>query len=215
MTNFLPLVKHQVAHHFGNAKQEFDTAKIGMWFFLAQELLFFSGIFVAYAVFRFMYPEMFIDAHQNLSWQMGAINTVVLITSSLTMVLAVRSSQVSEQKNTYRYLLITLLLACVFLVIKYFEYAAKFDHGLLPPKFYTGHVPFDTAPIFFGIYFVSTGLHGLHVLVGIGLLYWLMRRTRRGDFHAEFYTPVELVGLYWHFVDLVWIFLFPMLYLIG
>ncbi|MSR88541.1 MAG: cytochrome c oxidase subunit 3 family protein [Candidatus Margulisbacteria bacterium] len=209
------LVQHHVAHHFDTAEQEFSTAKLGMWVFLVQELLFFGALFVAFFVFKYLYPEMYVEAHHHLSWKMGALNTIFLITSSFTMVMGVRSAQTNQRRATKNYLFATMLLACSFLVVKYFEYAAKFHHGLLPPHFFFGEGVHQTLPIFFGLYFVMTGLHGIHVLIGIGLIAWLMYRNSRGEFNSEFYTPVEMVGLYWHFVDLVWIFLFPLFYLVG
>ncbi|MBT5855582.1 cytochrome c oxidase subunit 3 family protein [bacterium] len=208
-------IKHEVAHHFDNAEQEFESAKLGMWAFMAQEILFFSALFVAYAIFRYLYPEAFLEASSLLSWKMGAFNTAVLITSSFTMVMAVNSAQTSQKKKTFNFLLVTILLAALFLVVKYFEYMSKFHHGIFPPNYFNAMAVFEQVPIFFGIYFVITGLHALHILIGIGLIIWIMRRTARGEFHADYFTPVELVGLYWHFVDLVWIFLFPLLYLVG
>jgi len=208
-------IKHEVAHHFDTAEQEFETAKLGMWAFLGQELLFFSGLFVAYAIFRFLYPEMFIDAHNHLSWKMGALNTVFLITSSFTMVMGVRSAQLSRKKPMLWYLGSTFVFACAFLIVKYFEYTEKFHHGLLPAPWFSAEGIFENTHLFYGIYFVLTGLHGLHVLIGMGLIAWILIRGARGEFYADYYTPVEMVGLYWHLVDLIWIFLFPLLYLIG
>ncbi|MGE4170468.1 MAG: cytochrome c oxidase subunit 3 family protein [Candidatus Margulisiibacteriota bacterium] len=208
-------IEHHVAHHFDTAEQEFETAKLGMWVFLVTEVLFFGGLFVAYAIFRNMYPEMFLEAHHQLSWKLGGLNTLFLITSSFTMVLGVRNAQLSRSKRSIFYLLVTLLFACGFMCVKYIEYAAKFHHGYLPPHFFHGEGHFATMPIFFGLYFMMTGLHGVHVLIGIGLIAWLIIRSLRGEFHADYYTPVEMVGLYWHLVDLIWIFLFPLLYLIG
>jgi len=215
MSNLTGFVKHEVGHHFADAEQEFDSAKLGMWIFLVQELLFFSALFVAYGVFRYLYPGMFIEAHHQLSWVMGGINTIFLIASSFTMVMAVRSAQTSNNKWTIINLVATLVFACLFLVIKYIEYSDKIHHGYLPPAFFTGEGTFEQLPIFFGLYFVMTGLHGIHVLVGIGLIAWLIKRSVKREFHAGYFTPVEMVGLYWHFVDLVWIFLFPLFYLIG
>lgn len=208
-------VEHHVGHHFENAEQEFTAAKLGMWAFLAQELLFFGGLFVAYIVFRYLYPEMFLDASHHLSVKMGAFNTCVLITSSFTMVMAIRSAQVNKKKATINYLVATFLLATTFLVVKYFEYMAKIEHGYLPSKWFFGTSAFENIHLFFGIYFTMTGLHGIHVLVGMGLIAWLIVRAMRGEFYSEYYTPLEMVGLYWHLVDLIWIFLFPLLYLVG
>lgn len=207
-------VPHQVAHHFDTAQQEFDAAKIGMWAFIAQEVLFFSVLFVAYAVLRFLYPEMMYGGAELLDWRLGFLNTLVLITSSFTMVMGVRSAQINRLSHCFYYLFATFAFAGVFMLVKYFEYAAKFHHGLLPSRFFDSASSFETLPLFFGLYFVMTGLHGLHIVIGMGLLAWLMIRCRRGEFHAEYFTPVEMVGLYWHFVDIVWIFLFPLLYLL-
>lgn len=214
MNSSIELKKHEVAHHFESAEQEFDAAKIGMWAFIAQEILFFSALFVAYAVMKFLHPEMFVNASSLLSWKMGLFNTTVLITSSFTMVMAVQRTQVNKIKQSINYLYATLGLAGVFMVVKYFEYTSKFSHGIFSTKFFTAEGAFETLPVFFGIYFVATGLHGLHILIGMGLILWLILRARKGEFHSEYFTPVEMVGLYWHLVDIVWIFLFPLLYLL-
>ena len=209
---------HHTGHHWANAKVEFEAAKQGMWVFMVTEVLMFGGLFVAYAIYRGMYPEMFHHAHKELAVNLGAVNTVVLITSSLTMLLGVTSAQRGLWKRSFWMLAATFVLAGCFLVVKYFEYSAKFHHGLLPGGNFTNaemlaHYP--KAPIFFSIYFLMTGLHGFHVVVGMGLIAWLMIRTKRREFSPNYYTPVELVGFYWHFVDLVWIYLFPLLYLVG
>ncbi len=215
MSSSTPSTIKPVAHHFESREQEFDSAKLGMWFFLAQEILFFGGLFCAYAIYRSWYPDMFREAASHLNWKLGALNTVFLISSSFTMALAVRAAQVSDQKNLQRNLLITILFACGFLVVKYFEYSAKFDHHILPGSHFAAHgFHFDRAHIFIGIYFVATGLHGLHVLIGIGILAWMLKKARKGNFNSEYFTPIEITGLYWHLVDLIWIFLFPLLYLI-
>jgi cytochrome c oxidase subunit 3 len=212
-----------LAHHFETPVQQYDTAKLGMWVFLAQELLFFSGLFVAYGVYRSWYPEMFKAAAHQLNKEMGATNTIVLLFSSLTAALAVRSAQVGNRKLTGRLILTTIGCACMFLVIKFFEYKHKFEAGLLPGRFYHPHLEHlaansppipDNGGTFFSIYFMMTGVHGVHVLVGIGVLIWIWIRNNRGDFSKEFWTPVDIVALYWHLVDLVWIYLFPLLYLI-
>lgn len=212
-----------LAHHFDTPAQQFDAAKLGMWTFLAQELLFFSGVFVAYAVYRSWYPEMFKLASHQLDKTMGATNTVVLLFSSFTAAMAVRSAQVGNKKATGNYLLFTILCACGFLVIKYFEYTHKFHAGLLPGRYFHPHMDHlvpgsaplpDTASAYFSIYFMATGLHGIHVLVGIGVLVWIWLRNQRGEFSKEYFTAVDIAALYWHLVDLVWIYLFPLLYLV-
>tara|TARA_Y100000991_G_C21936844_1_gene333377 strand:+ start:135 stop:773 length:639 start_codon:yes stop_codon:yes gene_type:complete len=207
--------KHQYAHHFKSAYHEFDSCKVGMWLFLLQEVLFFAPLFVGYAILRILYPDAFWEASHLLDWKLGALNTIVLITSSLTMALAVNASQRGLKDKSVIYLALTIILALVFLIVKYFEYTHKIHDGLLPASLYSyeGTIHPKT-PLFFSIYFMMTGLHGFHILIGIGVLIWIMLRAKRGDFGTDYYTPVEMTGLYWHFVDLVWIYLFPLLYLI-
>jgi len=211
-----PAHAHHHAHHFKSADHEFESAKQGMWIFLLTEVLFFSGLFVAFGVFRALYPDMFHEAHKMLDWRMGATNTVILITSSLTMAMAVSSVQTGKTTRAVWGLVFTLLLACGFLVVKYFEYSQKIHHGLLPGALFNSeHLTHPKAPLFFSIYFGSTGLHAFHVICGMGVIAWVLKRTANGEFGPNYYTPVEMVGLYWHFVDLVWIYLFPLLYLVG
>lgn len=205
-----------VQHHFSNAFQQKESAKLGMWIFLLTEILLFGGLFCAYAVFRAWNPEMFLNAHRELSQVLGAINTIVLITSSLTMALAIRSLQVNRSRQAILYLALTLTFAAIFLIIKYFEYSHKFHLGQLPGKYYTYTGLEGTNPhIFFSIYFAMTGLHGLHILIGMVVIAIMITKTANHAFTSEYYTPVEMTGLYWHLVDLIWIFLFPLLYLIG
>jgi cytochrome c oxidase subunit 3 len=201
-------------HHFYTPSQQQGAAKLGMWLFLAQEVLFFGGLFVAYGFVRFSYPETMLAAHEHLSVPMGAINTVLLLTSSLTMALGVRAAQTGQQKQLQIQLLLTIACAIGFCVVKYFEYTHKIHEGLLPGKYYSGAGIEGSPHIFFGLYFTMTGLHALHVIVGIFLLGWILLRARKGEFGPNYYTPVETAGLYWHLVDLVWIFLFPLLYLV-
>ncbi|HEY3321889.1 MAG TPA: cytochrome c oxidase subunit 3 [Planctomycetota bacterium] len=304
-----------LAHHFDTPVQQFRTGKLGMWLFLATEILMFSGLFCAYAVYRHNHPEIFYRASQMLNWKLGALNTLILICSSMTMAWAVHAAQTGQQKRLVTMLGLTLLCACGFLAVKVVEYHDKWKHHLLPgtnfrpheaaevekgatkqadgetggrgdgekqtgggkqeaggtseekassqeprakseephpnpksenqnpkpdakaePKEWTGPVP-GAAPrglaksgsaiesdaegrlprythIFFGIYFTMTGLHGIHVLVGMGVISWLLLRARRGEFSPEYNAPVDLVGLYWHLVDIIWIYLFPLLYLV-
>lgn len=201
-------------HHFQSAEQQHSSAKLGMWFFLAQEVLFFGGLFVAYIVVRYSYPETMLAGHEYLSIPLGTLNTVVLLTSSLTMALGVRSAQLGDRSRQQLYLTLTILLACAFLVVKYIEYSHKIHAGLLPGRFYAGTGIAGKPHIFFGLYFLMTGLHGLHVVAGIIVLLWTLVRARRGEFDEHYYAPVENVGLYWHLVDIIWIFIFPLLYLI-
>ncbi len=207
-------------HHFDLPVQQFEAAKLGMWLFLAQEILFFSGLFVAYFIIRAQYPTAFAAGSAQLDKIMGGGNTIVLLFSSLTAALAVRSAQLGKKAEVNRWLGITIACACMFLVIKYFEYSTKFEHGLLPGVYWHPHIeagqplfPAHTH-VFFGLYFMLTGLHGVHVLIGIGVLGWIMWRNNQGEFTKDFWTPVDLAALYWHLVDLVWIYLFPLLYLI-
>jgi cytochrome c oxidase subunit 3 len=173
---------------------------MGMWLFLGSEVMFFTAFFGAYIVVRSASVESIV---QPLDKVLGALNTVVLITSSLTMALAVTYSKRGERAKTGRALLATLALAAMFLVVKGFEYAHHFQEGVYP-----------RTSVFYGFYYLLTGFHGLHVVGGMISLSILYLRNRRGDFNADYNDPIEMTGLYWHFVDLVWIFLFPALYLL-
>ena len=303
-----------LAHHFESPEQQVASGKLGMWIFLATEILLFGGLFCAYAIYRALHPEIFDYAHLYLSKELGGINTIVLLTSSLTMAWGVRAAQLGQKKILVWMLSLTLAFAVMFLGIKFVEYKAKWEEGLLPGKRFhptapphvngakgaePGHhdlqekvlpvmpgavaapgpaapVPQGAAPtaaaaavpapgaaptdasaptgpkpgdesslikpaaagppglatgavaplgqvknavpknvqIFFGIYFMMTGLHALHVLAGMGVITWLLKRSLRGDFGPRYFAPVDLGGLYWHLVDLIWIFLFPLMYLI-
>jgi cytochrome c oxidase subunit 3 len=205
-----------LAHHFTDLEQQSDSAKLGMWLFLLTEILLFGGVFVAYAIYRAWYPETFQNANEFLDVRLGTINTVVLIVSSLTMALAIRDIQLNKRKASMINLMVTIALAAVFLVIKYFEYSHKIHEGMLPGKFYFFDGVAGTNPhVFFSIYFLLTGIHGLHIIIGMSLITWMLIKLRQGHFSSEYYVPIECVGLYWHLVDLIWIFLFPLLYLIG
>jgi len=209
---------HHHAHHFSSAEHEFETAKEGMWVFMVTEVLMVGALFVGYVIFRALYPEAFHEAHKLLNVKLGALNTVVLIVSSMTMVLGVGAAQRGNNKKALTMLGITIGLGFCFLIVKYFEYSHKFHEGMLTAGFFTfdglsastSHVP-----LFFSFYFMMTGIHAFHVIVGMCLITWMIIRIRRGEITPAFYTPVELVGFYWHFVDIVWIYLFPLLYLLG
>jgi len=286
-----------LAHHFDTPAQQFESGKLGIWLFLATEILFFSGLFCAYAVYRHSHPEIFIAGHEHLDKRLGALNTIVLLCSSFTMAFAVHCAQRSRQRGLKIGLALTLLGGVGFMGIKAIEYEQKWKHGLLwgthyrpelhgehaesvagaPPPHAAGAIapqpatPPVTLPaqpataaaapttsaaaaapddrlerstiapapdgprglispehqqvhaveqqvrnvhIFFGVYFCMTGLHGIHVLAGLGLIGWLLKRSFAGEFGAGYFTPVDFVGLYWHLVDLIWIYLFPLLYLI-
>lgn len=205
-----------LAHHFSEVEQQRDSAKLGMWIFLLTEILLFGGLFVFYAIYRAWNPDMFYNAHKFLDVTLGTVNTFVLISSSITMALAIRSIQKGLKRQAIVGLVLTLLLATVFLVVKYIEYSHKIHLGQLPGRLYTFTGVEGANPhIFFSIYFVMTGLHGLHVLAGMGAIGWVLVKTIRGRFSPEYYTPMEMTGLYWHLVDLIWIYLFPLLYLVG
>ncbi len=277
-----------LAHHFDSHQHQFDSGKLGIWLFLITEVLFFSGLFCAYTIYRVNHPEIFLVGHEFLDKQMGAINTIVLLFSSLTMAWGVRCAQLGQKQGLILCLSLTLACAGVFLVIKYFEYSAKISHGVLwasqfnakeaahylaehhgdvnsdshaeqvaaqqavhheeevegavrPENDAHAPAPADAAAaaegdghatstastanehdpdlpknlgVFFSIYFALTGLHGIHILAGMAAIGWVLRRAIRGDFGPEYFGPVDFVGLYWHLVDLIWIYLFPLLYLI-
>ena len=235
-----------LAHHFDTTTQQTEAGKLGMWLFLATEILLFGGLFCGYAVYRANHPEIFIYAHTLLDKNLGAINTIVLLLSSFTMAWGVRAAMLGQRRLLIGLLVITLACGFGFLGIKAVEYNHKWQHGLLWGQRFDyaalqahghddeagtvtadldhaaevtvahGHDPQDiprNVHIFFGIYFVMTGLHGIHVIAGMVMLTWLLIRAVRGDFGTRNYTAVDLGGLYWHLVDLIWIFLFPLLYL--
>jgi cytochrome c oxidase subunit 3 len=199
-----------------DAAQQRAAAQLGMWAFIVTEIVFFGGILTAYAVYRWMYPEAWALASHELDLTLGAFNTAVLIGSSLTMALAVHGAQTSNRREQVTMLAATILLGAVFLGVKVVEYAAKFEHHLVPGAHF--RFPGAEAPhvqLYFSLYFGMTGLHAVHMIVGIGLLIWLLVDASRGRFSAAYHAPVENVGLYWHFVDIIWIFLFPLLYLVS
>ena len=187
-----------------------------MWLFLVTEIMFFGGMFTAYVFYRSLFPNAFAAASHELDLTMGAINTAVLICSSLTMALAVNSAQLGRRKSLVWFLILTIVLGSVFLGIKAVEYHEKFVHHHVPgPSFHFDGPDPANAQLFFSIYFGMTGLHAFHMIIGIALLAILAIRAHRGRFTSEYYTPIDMTGLYWHFVDIVWIFLFPLLYLLG
>jgi cytochrome c oxidase subunit III len=230
--------------YFTSSEQQFDAAKLGMWLFLVTEILLFGGMFVAYGIYRSWYPELFAEASTQLDTILGAANTLVLLTSSLTVAWSIRGAQMDNRKVLFWNLVATVVLAGVFMVIKYFEYMHKFELGILPgagfvfpegTEFTLGSLELEarTAPaggdgyglgdhgitnqragLFFSIYYIMTGIHGLHVLIGMVAISILAVGAWRGKYTSAWYTPVENVGLYWHVVDIIWIFLFPLMYLI-
>jgi cytochrome c oxidase subunit 3 len=252
----------ELAHHFEDLNQQHEAATLGMWVFLMTELMLFGGLFTGYTVYRTAYPEAFERASQKLNVFYGGLNTVVLLTSSLTMALAVWAVQSGRRQLLVGFLAATVALGAAFLVVKGFEYYGDYQDGLMPflpgnfkpeewhadeghgqgegaeaekhktsqadvrqdPNLDPGrafmpietHVPFaDRVRLFFSFYYIMTGIHALHLIVGMSLLGIMTILAWRGRFNAEYYSPVEVSGLYWHFVDVVWIFLLPLLYLVG
>lgn len=220
--------KHHHAHHYDSAEHEYNASKFGTWLFLVTEILMFGGLFVGYILYHEKFHAMFHYGSTFLNWRLGAVNTVVLLISSLTMALSIYYTQTNNRKMTLVNLYITLGCGFIFLIVKYFEYTHKFHEGLFPGQFFNPHSKEVQAMVqqlvdqgaghlgqYFSFYFVMTGLHGSHVIAGMALIAWLIVRTHRGEFNSGYYTPVECVGLFWHLVDLIWIYLFPLLYLVG
>ena len=204
------------AHQFDDSGQQHEASWIGMWVFLATEIMFFGGMFMGYILYRSLYPAAFANASNRLDVWLGGVNTAVLICSSFTMASAVHSAAAGRSRALVSCLLLTLGLGVVFLGIKFSEYYVKFVEHLVPGSSFVYDARFARpAEIFFSFYFAMTGMHALHMIIGIGLLTYLVVKSLRGRFSPSYHTPVELIGLYWHFVDIVWIFLFPLLYLVG
>jgi cytochrome c oxidase subunit III len=205
------------AHHFDDALQQREASTLGMWIFLVTEVMFFGGLFTLYVAYRALYPDAFAHGSHHLDVTLGTFNTAVLITSSLTMALAVHAAETGRRGRLLAMLALTAVLGFVFLGVKAWEYADKFAHHLVPgPDFaWPDAAEAPHVQLFYSLYFAMTGLHALHMIIGLGVLTWLMLAARRGRFGPAYATPVEVSGLYWHFVDIVWIFLFPLLYLIG
>lgn len=203
------------SHHFSSMEQEHEAGKQGMWVFLTTELMMFGALFVGYFIYRSQFHEAWIEGAKLLDWRMGAFNTLVLLFSSFTMAQAVTEAMKGNNKNAFNLVFITTACAFTFLVVKYFEYSAKIHHGLFP-GFGMWHYEgaSEQLKLYFAVYFMMTGLHGLHIIIGIGLMFWLMRRLNNNEFNSKYYTAVEGVGLYWHIVDVIWIYLFPLMYLI-
>ena len=205
-----------LAHHFDSLAQQSEATTLGMWVFLVTEVLFFGGLFATYMIYRSWYPDAFAAASHELDVTLGTINTVVLITSSLTMALAVHAAQLGQRKTLLLFLIVTMVLGGAFLGIKSVEYYHKFvEHHVPGPSFQFEAEHFRHAQIFFSLYFVMTGLHAVHMIIGIGIMLVMLYWSWNGTITEEYSSPIEISGLYWHFVDIVWIFLFPLLYLIG
>jgi cytochrome c oxidase subunit 3 len=204
---------------FNTEAQQKDASTLGMWVFLITEVMFFGGLFLVYTVYRHAYPGIFAVASSSLNVYIGAANTVVLLCSSFTMVLAVRAAQLGRRQAIVLFLVLTLILGGIFLGVKAYEWNEKFHEHHVPGAafHFEGMQPDEQAhaQLFFSLYFAMTGLHAMHMVVGVGMLIALIRYAQRGKYTAGYMTPVDLGGLYWHFVDIIWIFLFPLLYLID
>jgi cytochrome c oxidase subunit III len=222
----------QHRHHFETEEQQREAGSFGMWLFLLTEIMFFGGMFFAYLLYRNWYNPAFVAASNQLSIKLGAINTAILITSGFFMALAVWAAEVRKKNLLVLYLLLTTVFGFAFLGIKYVEYKEKFElhhvpganfdvsQFINPAAYHLEEKPLapDAAQktqLFFFLYFAMTGMHALHMIIGIVILFWLMWRSQRGEFSSGYVAPIENFGLYWHFVDIVWIFLFPLLYLIN
>lgn len=225
-------------HHFENMEQQREAGTLGMWVFLVTEIMFFGGMFLAYTLYRTMYPAAFASASNHLDLTLGAVNTVVLILSSLTMALAVYSAQTGKRRNLIICLALTIVFGLTFLGIKAVEYHGKYVDNLIPGQLIPGHhfnpqvqehgTPYDkhklhllpgatvkNVEMFYWIYFAMTGMHAVHMIIGVGIMLVLLYAAWKGRYGPEYHNPVEISGLYWHFVDIIWIFLFPLLYLLG
>lgn len=209
-------VERRYAHHFESAKQEEEASKLGLWLFLCTEILMFGGLFVAYAIFHNIYPEVFLQGSKFLDWKLGSINTAVLLLSSFTMAMSIYSANTNRLKWSTLCLWITFFCGLIFMGVKYFEYSHKIHEGLLPGKYfsYQAEGMAGNLGLYFSLYYSMTGLHGSHVIVGMLCILWLIIRSHKREFGPGNILALECVGLFWHLVDLIWIYLFPLLYLV-
>ena len=216
----------QLRHHFADMEQQKNTASLGMWLFLVTEIMFFGGLFCAYLIYRLMHFNAFAAASQTLDIKLGAFNTAVLLVSSVTVVLAVKAAQDGKRNQLLINLVLTIVLGLTFLGVKAIEYKEKFEHHHVPGPTFAFNEPFDDngklipvnpkeAELFFSLYFAMTGMHALHMVIGCGLFSVLAILAWKGHYSPQYYTPIENAGLYWHLVDIIWIYLFPLLYLIN
>ena len=208
-----------VAHQFDDLEQQREADELGMWTFLCTEILFFGGVFLAYTLYRLRDEAGFADASSTMNLWLGSINTAVLLCSSLTVALAVHAGETSRRTMLIVCLVLTMILGAGFLGIKFYEYYEKYEEHHMPlfglPFIYDGQASEATAKLFFDLYFVMTGIHAIHMIIGMGVFTVLLVKAARGGLLGDYSTPVHIAGLYWHFVDIVWVFLFPFLYLIG
>jgi cytochrome c oxidase subunit 3 len=202
-----------VVEQFDDMPQQQEASTLGMWTFLATEVLFFGGMFLSYIIYRYAYPVAFAEASKHTIILYGTINTAILLTSSLTMALAVHAAQAGRNKALLGFLLITIFFACCFLVVKGLEYHEDLDEHLWPGNHFRPGLPAQ-AQIFWFLYWAMTGLHALHVTIGVVVLSVIAWMAAQRRFSEYYYNPVDISGLYWHFVDIVWIWLYPLLYLI-
>lgn len=219
------LVRHPLEEQFRDFEHQTETARLGIWLFLATEVMFFGALFLTVGIYRYQYAEAFEKASERLNWQIGSINTLVLLVSSFTMVLAVYYAKLGDRRRLIRYLLLTAAIGAVFLVLKGLEYYLDYRDNLIPgwrfePREWIGQggLSPDQVPsvkLFLLMYFVMTAIHAVHLTIGITIVLILAALAARKRFTSEYYTPIDVTGLYWHFVDIVWIFLLPMLYLLG
>ena len=215
----------ELRHHFADKEQQRDAASLGMWLFLGTEIMFFGGMFCAYLIYRYWYFNEFAAGSRSLDLKLGTINTAVLICSSLTVALGVRAAQMGRRKLLVVLMLLTLVFGFAFLGIKGVEWYAKYEEHHIPGNSFDAsdiirdypqiHIDPSHEQIYFSLYFAMTGLHALHMIIGVGIFSFIAFYAWRGRYTPDYHTPVEIAGLYWHFVDIVWIYLFPLLYLID
>lgn len=204
-----------LAHHFENIEKQSHAERLGMWLFLASEVLLFTALFAAYAVYRYLYSDAFAEASRAIETWLGLVNTVILVTSSFTVALGLNEAVKGNGKKTGLWFAVSVAFALAFLALKAVEYSHHFHEGQLPGRYYTfQEIQAPGASLFFALYFLITGLHGVHVIVGMTILAVVGVKAARGKYTAAYHTPVELAGLYWHLVDLIWIFVFPLIYLV-
>jgi cytochrome c oxidase subunit 3 len=212
-----------LAHHFDTPEQQRNAAELGMWAFLVTEIMLFGGVLSGYSIYRSAYPAEFEEGSRHLNVLLGGVNTAVLLGSSLAMALAVQAAQLGRTRASFVFQLLTVVLGLVFLGVKASEYYTEYVHGFVPAlnfnadreEWRTADLNGGAVELFFVFYFTLTGLHAIHMLIGVALILTLAAKTHAGRYSAEYHTPIEMGGLYWHFVDVVWIYLFPLLYLVG
>lgn len=219
------LVRHPLEEHFRDFAHQAETVQLGMWLFLATEVMFFGALFLTLNIYRYMYTEAFVKASEKLNWQLGGTNTLVLLASSFTMVMAVHYARRGERRKLTACLLLTATLGTAFLIIKGIEYYTDYRDNLVPGWKFDPHEWTDKEGLSLGqvsqvklfllMYYIMTAIHAVHLTIGIVIVLWLAWLATRNRFSAEYYYPIDITGLYWHFVDIVWIFLLPNLYLLG